>query len=504
MYRTIISKRALRLPREASILPQYRYLHLASSLPQYDTFKSNPSKVRVRQSIIQRPFSAGKKIVPIQLFDIGEGIAEVELMQWFVSEGDKIVQFDNVCEVQSDKATVEISSRYDGVITKIHHKVGEMVQVGSTLVDVEIDDDGSSPHVEAVVEETPQKEDVSTPTTTSSSSSDSLPKKSLKDVLTTPAVRKIAKENGIDLTLVPSTGPQGRILKSDILSYLAGEVPTPSAPKSSPHPPASSTPSPSSPSPAQAAVSEQPIVPISVPVSIPPAESKTVPISGIQRIMVRSMNESLKIPHFTFSEEVHMDALSDIRGPINDLAAKSGLKLSYLPFIIKALSVALHEYPVLNATITPDESNIIYHGDHNIGVAIDTPRGLLVPSIKQVQHLTLFEIAQELKNLQTLGAAGKLGESHLSGTTITISNMGSIGGTILSPVIMAPQVTIVALGRIREKPMLGPNNTLANTKYLNASWAGDHRIIDGATMARFVNLWKLYLENPSMMLTRLK
>jgi 2-oxoisovalerate dehydrogenase E2 component (dihydrolipoyl transacylase) len=223
-------------------------------------------------------------------------------------------------------------------------------------------------------------------------------------------------------------------------------------------------------------------------------------------MMVRSMNESLKIPHFTFTEEVIMDALAELRGPLNAHGASYGVKVSYLPLVLKALSLSLEDFPVLNSSVSKDETSLTYHGDHNIGVAMDTPRGLLVPSIKQVQHKSVFEIAAELKELQTIGAAGKLGEAHLTGGTITVSNMGSIGGTVLSPVITSPQTAIVALGRIQTLPRFknGSEEEVAATKVMQVSWAGDHRVIDGATMAKFVNTWKRYLENPSMMLAQMK
>lgn len=235
------------------------------------------------------------------------------------------------------------------------------------------------------------------------------------------------------------------------------------------------------------------------------AESSTVPISGLSRLMVKSMNAALKIPHFTFSEEVCMDNLAAARGPLNALATQSfGLKVSYLPLMIKALSMALYEHPVLNSSISSDEKTLTYHGDHNVGIAMDTPRGLLVPCIKQVQNKSVLEIAQELNDLQALGAASKLGESHLTGATISVSNMGSIGGVNLSPVITSPQVAIVALGRIQTLPRFDATGAVCASKVMNAAWAGDHRVIDGAAMARFVNSWKGYLENPALMLAHLK
>lgn len=235
------------------------------------------------------------------------------------------------------------------------------------------------------------------------------------------------------------------------------------------------------------------------------AESTVVPISGIQRAMVRSMNESLKIPHFVYTEEVLMDELGEARVALNEaLAAGYGLKLSYLPLLLKAMSLALHDFPVLNASVSKDETSVTYHGEHNIGVAMDTPKGLLVPCIKGVQGKSVFEVALDLKELQALAMAGKLGEKQLTGGTISLSNMGSVGGTVLSPVIMAPQTAIVALGRIQTLPRFGKDGEVVSRKVMNASWAGDHRVIDGATMGRFVNTWRKYVESPALMLAHLK
>ena len=162
------------------------------------------------------------------------------------------------------------------------------------------------------------------------------------------------------------------------------------------------------------------------------------------------------------------------------------------------------EHPILNSSVSGDETSLTMHKDHNIGIAMDTPRGLLVPNIKGVQGMSLFEIGAALSELQAKGAANKLGAEELTGGTITVSNMGSLGGTVLSPVITSPQVAIVALGRIQNLPRYGPSGEVVPSKVMNASWAGDHRVIDGATMARFVNTWRRFLENPTLMLGHLK
>lgn len=199
-----------------------------------------------------------------------------------------------------------------------------------------------------------------------------------------------------------------------------------------------------------------------------------------------------------------MDALHELRTQLKPLASERNLSISYLPLMIKAASLALKEYPVLNSTLSSCESSITMLAAHNISVAMDTPRGLVVPNIKNVQSLSIFQIAEELNRLQELGSAGKLGECDLKGGTFSLSNIGSVGGTYMSPVILVPQVAIGAVGRIQTIPRFADDGSVKPIRLMNVSWSGDHRVIDGATMARFSNLWKSYLENPVTMLTELR
>jgi len=212
--------------------------------------------------------------------------------------------------------------------------------------------------------------------------------------------------------------------------------------------------------------------------------------------MIKSMNESRSIPHFGYRDEIDVTELTNFRNLFRKEAETRGFKFSYLPLFIKAASLALSKFPILNSSLCNDQTEIMYHIDHNIGIAMDTPRGLLVPSIKQCQNKSIFEIAQELTALQQLGAADKLGEEHLKGTTFTLSNIGSIGGTYMSPVITSPQVAIGALGKIQKLPKFDENSQVFAVHVMKVSWSGDHRVIDGATMSRFSNVWKQYLENP--------
>ena len=213
------------------------------------------------------------------------------------------------------------------------------------------------------------------------------------------------------------------------------------------------------------------------------------------------MNASLSIPHFGYADEIDVTALQDLRASLKPAAEAMGIRLSPLAIMIKAASIALTSHPVLNSSLSPDSSEIIYHNAHNIGVAMDTPRGLIVPNIKSVQSLSIFEVARELNRLQADGQAGAgLKEADLKDTTFSMSNIGAIGGTYMSPVITPPQVAIGAIGKVQTLPRFDSDGNVAAVKIMEVSWAGDHRIVDGATMARFSNEWKGMLENPSLIL----
>jgi len=188
----------------------------------------------------------------------------------------------------------------------------------------------------------------------------------------------------------------------------------------------------------------------------------------------------------------------------NPLVKEHGIKLSFMPFFIKAASMALTQYPVLNSSVDEACENITYKASHNIGLAMDTNQGLIVPNIKHVQSLSVLDIAQELARLLEAGNKGTLGSKDLTGGTFTLSNIGSIGGTYAKPVIMSPQVAIGAIGRIQVLPRFDHDSNVVKANIMQVSWSADHRVIDGATMARFSNLWKSYLENPSLMILNLK
>ncbi|EDW51076.1 GM12058 [Drosophila sechellia] len=414
------------------------------------------------------------------------GIREVTVKEWFVKEGDTVEQFDNLCEVQSDKASVTITSRYDGKITKIHHKIDEIALVGKPLLDFDV-----------VNEEEDEAEDSSSSSSSSSTSSDSSSseneeKKSAEASATptggrviipaTPSVRRLAKENQLDLAKVPATGKNGRVLKGDILEFL-GQVP-----------PGTNVPHPT-------LLAKTPSAAPTGATSVPVPADRVEVLKGVRKAMLKSMTESLKIPHFAYSDEIDMTQLMQFRNQLQSVAKENGLpKLTFMPFCIKAASIALSKYPIVNSSLDLASESLVFKGAHNISVAIDTPQGLVVPNIKNCQTKTIIEIAKDLNALVERGRTGSLSPADFADGTFSLSNIGVIGGTYTHPCIMAPQVAIGAMGRTKAVPRFNDKDEVVKAYVMSVSWSADHRVIDGVTMASFSNVWKQYLENPALFL----
>ncbi|XP_045101402.1 lipoamide acyltransferase component of branched-chain alpha-keto acid dehydrogenase complex, mitochondrial-like [Portunus trituberculatus] len=452
-------------------------------------------RVCVRALHTSRP---AHRLMPFLLADIGEGIQEVVIREWFVNEGDTVAQFDSICEVQSDKASVTITSRYDGVIKKLHYEVDDTALVGKPLVDIEV-----SKEDDAVGAEVQEGEAISVgrPTggSTGQSSNFTLPR---GKVLTTPAVRRMAAEHKINLNDVQGSGRDGRILKEDLLQYIekrTQKTPPGAAPQHTPTPaPTPAVTKPPTPPPAAAPPRLAPSLPVVL------GQDKTEVIKGFRKAMVRTMTQANQIPHFCYCDEVDMTALVGLRGQLKATAEAHGIRLSYMPFFIKAASIALSHYPLLNSSVDDKCENITYKASHNIGLAMDTSEGLVVPNVKGVQGLTLLEVAAELNRLQELGVRGNLTTRDITGGTFTISNIGSISGTYAKPVILPPEVAIGAVGKIQVLPRFDSSGNVVRAHIMQVSWSADHRVIDGATMANFSNMWKSFLENPSKMVLHLK
>lgn len=405
--------------------------------------------------------------VAFNLSDIGEGIREVVVKEWFVKEGDVVEQFDNLCEVQSDKASVTITSRYDGKILKIHHNIDDVALVGKPLIDFDVVEDGSEPIETKQAEKTVDEIIESAQTQLSNSSSHS-------KILTTPAVRRIAGENKVNLADVKATGPNGRILKSDVLEYLNI---------------LSSTNRSSS-----AAQS-----PVATPVPAPVRNSgdRVEKLKDVRKMMFKTMTASLKIPHFTYSDEVDVTDLIKLRDSLKGDAESLGVKITFMPFFIKAASLALHKYPILNSSLDEDDESVVYKSSHNISIAMAVKTGLVVPNIKNCEQKTVLQIARDLNELLERARNGKLTPEDFQNGTFSLSNIGVVGGTYTKPVIVPPQVAIGAIGTTHVVPrFVGDTDKIERAHLIYVSWSADHRVIDGVSMANFSNEWKRYIENP--------
>jgi len=242
-------------------------------------------------------------------------------------------------------------------------------------------------------------------------------------------------------------------------------------------------------------------------------EDAYVPVRGYMRAMIKTMQAQTAVPHLVFSDEYSMDGLIALRQRLQQQQqlqqqqgspSQQGVKLTYMPFLIKALSLALHEYPEINATFSSDQEHVIQRAAHNVGIAVDSPNGLVVPNIKHVEALSIMQIAQELQRLSELARANKLPQEDLAGGTITLSNIGAIGGTYMSPILVPGEAVIGAMGAMQKVPKYAADGSLQPHVVMNMSWAADHRLLAGATVARFSNRFKTLLEDPALMLVALR
>ncbi|TDZ26795.1 Lipoamide acyltransferase component of branched-chain alpha-keto acid dehydrogenase complex [Colletotrichum orbiculare MAFF 240422] len=459
-------------------------------------------------------------VKPVLLADIGEGIVECEIIQWFVEPGARVEEFSPLCEVQSDKASVEITSRFSGVVKKLHYDAGDMAKVGKPFVDIDIQGGAKQEDLDALTAPTkpadtpapsqsapPAQEEQDKQAQTQGTPKDtnvhnapvSSPRpKGTHASLATPAVRHLSKTLNVDISEIDGTGRDGRVLKEDLQNFVkrrdAGEAaPAPSAPPSGPEPTGSA-------------------------VTGPQTETR-IPLTLTQQQMFKSMTRSLNIPHFLYADEVDFSSLVQLRSRLNRVLATSPevgggaegvAKLSYLPFIIKAVSMALYQFPILNARVDLDSAtskpSLVMRSQHNIGVAMDTPTGLIVPVIRNVGSLNILSIAKEVARLQKAAFAGKLTPQDLSGGTITVSNIGNIGGTYLSPVIVDKEVAILGIGRMRAVPAFESevSDRVVRKHVTNFSWSADHRVVDGATMARAAEVVRRVVEEPDVMVMHLR
>ena len=410
-----------------------------------------------------------------RLPDIGEGIAEGEIIKWLVKEGDEVSEDQPLFEVMTDKATVEIPSPTKGTIKSILAKEGQVVPVESVVVVINTgkEEKVSPSHGAEKAQAQVNFVMVSENTTTESN----------KKVLATPATRKFAREKGVELGKVKGTGPNGRVTKHDINMALSSTT-TQTVKESK-----------------ELIVADNITQHSDYSYSEPNKENEErVPFRGLRKKISENLLRSVKhAPHFMIADEVDMTPLVEFRKDCKELSEKKGIKLTYLPFIIKAVTLALKDFPTLNSSLDEEKNELVLKKYYNIGFAVATTQGLIVPVLKNADKRTILDSAKEIERLSSLTREGKVEVEALKGGTFTVTSIGSIGGMLSSPIINYPEVGILAINKIVEKPVVKDGQVVIRSMmYLSMSC--DHRVVDGAIAALFLNRVIELLQNPKFLL----
>jgi pyruvate dehydrogenase E2 component (dihydrolipoamide acetyltransferase) len=407
--------------------------------------------------------------------DIGEGLTEGEIVHWLVKEGDEIKEGDPLVEVETDKALAEIPSPRTGVILKILAKEKEVVKVGQVIV--VIGERGEaltapSPKPKSVgvvgeLEEAPEEAPAVTvkvePVKTTLVS---------EHVLATPAVRALARELSVDINKVQGTGPEGRVLEKDVKQFAEGKA--------------------------------KPVEEVKKPAKVKKYDLygyvERIPLRGVRRSIAKAMVKSkYTAPHVSAMDEADVTELWKIREKEKKVAESKGIKLTILPFLIKAVIAGLTQHPYLNATLDDENEEIILKKYFNIGLATDTPEGLMVPVVKNAKDKSIFDLAQEMAQLAEKARNRTIDLADLKGGTFTITNYGTVRGIYGTPIINYPEVAILGVGRIQDMPVVRRGKMVVR-KMIPLSLSFDHRVVDGAEAARFLNTVIARLEDPDLIL----
>jgi len=407
--------------------------------------------------------------------DVGEGITEGEIVKWHVKEGDQVKEHDVLVEVETDKAIVEMPSPASGTILKINHKEGETVKVGEVLV--VIGEKGET--VKKIEEKKPvikpagavgyleeaSEEEVKVQVPQLKTQVQKAP------ILASPAVRKMAKDRGIDLSAIKGSGPGGIITESDLKLVKQPEIKP----------------------------GIQPEIKVTKKYDFY-GYVERVPLKGVRKSIAKKMVESFsKAVHVTHMDEADVTRLWHLREREKKIAQMKGIKLTFLPFIIKAVIAGLKKHPEVNSTLDEESQEIIYKKYYNIGIAVDTDDGLIVPVIKGAQDKSILDLAKEIEDLSKKARERKLDLADMKGGTFTITNVGSIRGVFATPIINYPESAILALGRIQDR-LVAEETKVHVKKILPMSLAFDHRIFDGADAAKFMQTVIERLEDPNLIM----
>ncbi len=398
-----------------------------------------------------------------KLPDLGEGIAEGEIVKWHVKEGDSVEEHQVIVDVETDKAIVEVPTPKTGTVLKLNCSVGEIIDVGSTLITIELG--------EAVCEKKPD------PEVGDSSKAEVVPVKvdddeeaasvvgslpTTEEFLATPLVRALAKKLGVDLGRVDATGPGGRLTEKDVRGAAEGREET--------------------------VVSDDKYGPV-----------ERIQIRGVRRAIARNLIAATKnTAVVTGMDEADMTRLWDLRKREKGVAKERGVHLTFMPFFIKAAQHALRDHPHLNASVDEDRVEIIVKKYYNIGIAVDTPDGLMVSVVKDVDKKTILDLAQEVQELGIKARERKIKLEELKGSSFTITNYGSFGGVYATPIINHPDVAILGTGKIKLKPWVVDGEVVPR-RILPISFTFDHRVVDGREAASFMSRFISYVEDPGLL-----
>lgn len=432
-----------------------------------------------------------------KLPDIGEGVVEGEIVSWKVAVGDDVAEDQPLVEVMTDKATVEIPSPKAGKVTALHGGEGDVVEVGAVLVVLDAGGDAAPAKEEPKAEPpapapakdepkaaAPAPQPAAAPKANGAGpASYSLPAARPKGgkVLATPATRRVARELGVDLSDVTGTGPSGRITKSDVIAHSEG--------RSAPIAGAGGG--------ASLGFSHTPVPPGSG------AETRKKVIGLRRKISESMVRSALTIPHFSYVDEVDMTELVNLRRRVNaSLKARGEDKVSYLPFIMKACWIAFDDHPEVNALYDNTTGEIVYKHYFNCGLATDTPQGLYVSVVQDIPNKSITQLAQDIRDVTGRVRAGKASREDLTDSTFTITSIGNIGGLFATPIINYPEVAILGVNKIVERPVVR-NGEVVVRHMTHLSPSFDHRVVDGANAARFTSRLKELLENPGLLMAKM-
>ncbi|MFJ7308273.1 dihydrolipoamide acetyltransferase family protein [Peribacillus frigoritolerans] len=418
-------------------------------------------------------------MMEFKLPDVGEGMHEGEIIQWLIKEGDAVKQDQPIVEVQTDKVNAELTAPAAGVVKKIFFSVGDIVEVGTTIFTIQEENDVSVP--DTVISEEENQVGQSRDVNVNAEHITTKHHHQAVRALATPFVRQMAREMKIDIEKVKGSGPAGRITESDLKQFKENDSFTRENAKQHDD------------------KTGQELAPI-----MGNEREERIPLKGIRRKIAEHMVKSVStIPHVTHVDELEMDRLKEFKNQLKEYSDDKDIKLTFLPFFVKAIVIALKEFKTLNASIDERTSEIILKNYYHIGIATNTNEGLIVPVIKHADQKTIFQLADEIRQLATQAREGKLSIDQITGSTFTISNVGPIGGMHATPIINYPEAAILALHKMEHRMVVRDLEGVIRLM-MNMSLSFDHRLIDGVTAVQFTNKIKELLENPIRLVVEMR